>query len=140
MIFYLSQTKSERTLFYKQSRESVRNVLSSKFIEFNKTPYSKNSSDNFYNIKVHCFYDNDDMLQEIEIFEPNHVYVIGEVNFLGKQETEFENYLSSLDMEYYSDKMGIVIEHLGISTVSSNNGKIECIYLDLEKSLYLNIY
>ena len=138
MIFYLSNEKGAKTLFYKQTRNSVRNVLSSDYVEFKKTPLSKNTSDNFERLMVHCFYDENNLLQEIEIFEPNKVY-IKEDNFIGKTQSEIEDYLNHLDLEYELDDMGFIVNDIGMSTVSNKNHRAECIYFNMEKSPSLKI-
>ena len=87
---------------------------------------------------IHCFYDDNDLLQEIEIFEPNVVCIL-EKNFIGKTVDEISDYLSKLEIKYAIDSMGVFIYDLGIGTVSNNSGVTECVYLDLEKSSYLNV-
>ena len=87
---------------------------------------------------VHCFYDEHNFLQEIEIFKPSLVFILG-IDFLGKRKDELEKILSSLNIKYYSDDMGIVIDELGISTVSDKMNITECIYFYLVDSLYINI-
>jgi len=138
MFFYLSMIKDENTLFYNQSRGSVRNILSSNYVEFRKSQFSTNTADNFKELMINCFYDDNDLLQEIEIFEPNVVCIL-ENNFIGKTVDEISNYLSKLEIKYAIDSMGVFIDDLGIGTVSNNSGITECVYLDLEKSSYLNV-
>lgn len=138
MFFYLSMIKDENSLFYNQSRGSVRNILSSNYVEFRKSQFSTNTADNFKELMIHCFYDDNDLLQEIEIFEPNVVCIL-EKNFIGKTVDEISDYLSKLEIKYAIDSMGVFIYDLGIGTVSNNSGVTECVYLDLEKSSYLNV-
>lgn len=138
MKFSLSKEKGEKCLFFKQSREHVRTVLASDYVEFRKSQFSSNTADNFNKLGVHCFYDEHNLLQEIEIFKPSLVFILG-IDFLGKRKDFLEKILSNLNIKYDSDEMGIVIDELGVSTVSDKINITECIYFYLVDSLYINI-
>ncbi|WP_118842017.1 hypothetical protein [Haemophilus haemolyticus] len=138
MKFSLSKEKEEKCLFYKQSREHVRTVLASNYVEFRKSQFSSNTADNFNKLGVHCFYDEYNLLQEIEIFRPSFVSIL-DIDFLGKRKDELEKFLSDLNIKYDSDDMGVIIEELGVSTVSDKMSITECIYFNLLDSLYINL-
>ena len=99
MKFSLSKEKEEKCLFYKQSREHVRTVLASNYVEFRKSQFSSNTADNFNKLSVHCFYDEYNLLQEIEIFRPSFVSIL-DIDFLGKRKDELEKILSDLNIKY----------------------------------------
>ena len=120
------------------SKEHVRTVLASDYVEFRKSQFSSNTADNFNKLGVHCFYDEHNFLQEIEIFKPSLVSIL-DIDFLGKRKDEIEKILSNLNIKYDSDGMGIVIDELGVSTVSDKMNITECIYFHLTDSLYINI-
>lgn len=138
MKFYLSKEKEENSLFFKQPRELVRAILASNCLEFRKSQFSSNTADNFNELGVHCFYDEHNLLQEIEIFRPSFVYIL-DIDFLDKKKEELEDILSCLNIKYNSDDMGIVIDELGVSTISNNKNLTECIYFDLGCLLYINV-
>ena len=87
---------------------------------------------------VHCFYDEYNLLQEIEIFRPSFVSIL-DIDFLGKRKDELEKILSDLNIQYDSDDMGVIIEELGVSTISDKMNITECIYFNLLDSQYINL-
>ncbi|OOF44215.1 hypothetical protein BKK51_09400 [Rodentibacter trehalosifermentans] len=99
MIFNFSYEKKVKSLFHKQHRNIVRNILSSSFAEFKKSQFSSNTADNFNELMINCFYDENDLLQEVEIFEPNVVYVLEDNNFMGKDDADIKKNI--IGIRYY---------------------------------------
>lgn len=63
------------------SRKYVRTKLQLPFIEFNKSPFSENTSDMFAESKFMITYDKDDNVKEIEIYNDVEFDLLGEKIF-----------------------------------------------------------
>ncbi|STZ75822.1 hypothetical protein [Bergeriella denitrificans] len=124
-------------LFYQMERENVRNLLNSHFQEFYKSEFSTNTTDNFYSLNLHCYYDNNNRLEEMEIFCPNECILFSnmiEFNLLGKNQDDVIKTLYEKNTNIVEqDDIGINIPNLGISLIIGNDGKTECCYIDLSE-------
>lgn len=137
MLFYLSNTKSNYSLFYGMNRESVRKLLNQPYEEFKKTEFSTSTSDNFMNLNIICFYDDDDLLEEVEIFSPNIFYdsISLKKNWFELSQADLYSYLigsgnfSGFEIERRDDE--ISISSYMISILNNNEGLVNYCYFDL---------
>lgn len=60
-------------LVFGTKRASIRKLLGKKYKEFSKTPYSKNTTDDYG--FCHVYYDENDKFVAVEIFEDIQIYI-----------------------------------------------------------------
>ncbi|WP_148082369.1 hypothetical protein, partial [Neisseria meningitidis] len=94
-IFYFSSKKIERNIISSNlNRKQVRAIFSSDVQEIYKSSYSRVPMDVFPELNIHCFYDDKNQLEAIEIFEPNKFFLEDiSFNWLGKINDEIISYL-----------------------------------------------
>lgn len=75
--FYFSSKKIENCgniISSNLNRKQVRAIFSSDVQEIYKSSYSRFPMDIFPELNIHCFYDDKNQLEAIEIFEPNKFF------------------------------------------------------------------
>lgn len=96
-IFYFSSKKIENCVNIISSslnRKQVRAIFSSDVQEIYKSSYSRVPMDVFPELNIHCFYDDKNQLEAIEIFEPNKFFLEDiSFNWFGKSNDEIISYL-----------------------------------------------
>lgn len=109
------------------NRKQVRAIFSSDVQEIYKSSYSRVPMDVFPELNIHCFYDDKNQLEAIEIFEPNKFFLEDiSFNWLGKINDEIINYLYKSGI----NDLGIRLLNIPVSTIVNSIGKVECCYLD----------
>ncbi len=134
-IFYFSSKKIENCVNIISSnlnRKQVRAIFSSDVQEIYKSSYSRVPMDVFPELNIHCFYDDKNQLQAIEIFEPNKFFLEDiSFNWLGKINDEIISYLYKSGInDFEIDDLGIRLLNIPVSTIINSIGKVECCYLD----------
>ena len=133
--FYFSSKKIENCgniISSNLNRKQVRTIFSSDVQEIYKSSYSRFPMDIFPELNIHCFYDDKNQLEAIEIFEPNKFFLEDiSFNWLGKINDEIISYLYKSGInDFEIDDFGIRLLNIPVSTIINSIGKVECCYLD----------
>lgn len=110
MDFYYSKTDGLTILRGVRNREGVRKAIGTEYRVLPKTEFSENSTDSFGQLIAKCWYDKDNILIEIELYDLDARLFISNKNVLGISCLELKEILKSLDYTYILDE-----ENLGIN-------------------------
>ena len=143
MKFVVSQNQDEISLYYGLDRNSVRKFFNCSVQELKNSEFSKNTTDDFNEINIHCFYDENNKLSEIEIFRPNKfcIELNSNFNWMNRKNNEILEFLEKNN--FHGDieiEDGLLVDSYAIATVIDGKGLTECCYVDLAKISYLNCY
>lgn len=82
------------------TREDARKNLVN-FSEIKKSPFSTNTMDYSDIDGVSIYYDISDHIKEIEIFEPNGFFLIGNMNIIGEKVEYLKSFLNESSLNYF---------------------------------------
>lgn len=105
-------------------RDSARKAAGRRFIEFHKTPMSKNTTDDFGSF--HVYYDENNCVEAVELFPELEVEVMGKLIF----PTSLEDALKALpSLQPDGDGLISIADSVGIY---APDGKMESILFGVE--------
>lgn len=118
-------TVSVGAVRFGMTREMVRAAVGSSFTEFQKTRFSKNTTDDFG--FMHVFYDEQNTCEAVELFN-DCVVMVDDVCLMPSDKSALDDWLKSKDAssEIFSD--GSVSKLLSMG-VAASDGKVESILL-----------
>lgn len=127
--------------FFENNRmreEARKNLIS--FSEIKKSPFSTNTMDYSEEDGISIYYDTSNYIKEIELFEPNGCFLIGDVNIVGKSADYLINILDLNNLKYIINE-----DHDGMSIADNtirffipnldedgNNAKVEAVLIKVK--------
>lgn len=99
------------------TRDSLRQIMGPDFIEFRKSKFSKNSSDDYK--YLHVFYNEKDECIAVELFNDCEITVSGTV--LSHSASDFNNWLLQLDKTAEISETGATSKKLSIGMSAMGN-------------------
>src|SRR5262245_57232562 len=91
------------------SRAEVRSVVGSKVVEFRKAYFASNTTDAFDDEGIHVYYDDNDIVEAVELFCPNRYNYCGR-NVLGERIGCLKDVLREDGFEFETDESGLFLE------------------------------
>lgn len=123
-VYELVPNKKIGLLKFGMKRELVRDIMG-KFVEFKKSKFSKNTTDDFGD--CHVFYDQEDKLKAVEFFSDVQLKY-RDKNIFDFSFEKLIDFLKSIDQSLEVNKDSIVSKALGIN-VFAPNGIIETVLI-----------
>ncbi|WP_186648039.1 hypothetical protein [Fluviispira vulneris] len=144
MIFEFIDDAKKGQLKVGMTRDEVRKIFSSKVQAFKKTPICKVTSDDFYNLVIHAFYDDEtNKLEGLEIFQPNRILIEDNVYLLGNDYQHLLRILTSKKIKYEQDLMGVNLKNnklrIYVPHADERVAECACVYVDFKEGCSLNI-
>lgn len=96
MEFNINSYVSVENIFFGEKRDEVRNKLKVSYDSFFKTDESKVETDAFDELGVHVYYDNDILVEAVELFEPSNPKH-GNIELLNLPYTQILRYFKNID-------------------------------------------
>ena len=124
-------------LFYGMPRETVRKVLNTEYVEFQKYPDSLYPIDKFDKY-LFCFYDDNGCLSELEIFRPNRFIFNGCNLFELNSQAVLALLCDSGIKDFAHDNWiieddGVLTKDNSFGTIEDKRGITEYVYINFEK-------
>ncbi|HHQ1839987.1 hypothetical protein [Acinetobacter sp. AKBS16] len=141
MDFYYSQTDGLTILKGIRNREDVRAAIGVEYRVLPKTEFSENSTDSFGRLIAQCWYDEANVLIEIELYDLDARLFLSDKNLLGISYFELKEILKSLDILYTLDDEGLggnifndtVRFYIPNIDEEGDNAKVEAIWIKVPK-------
>ncbi len=144
MFLEYSTAIHQNGLCFRTKKEAVRQFFNSPVNEFYKTPLSKNLIDHFYELNIQTFYDDDQILIGIEIYQPNRLIYNTKITLLDQSYYSLLSELKQNKIQYEIDSDGLNIEKgkIGIYVYNNLIKNAECVsvYVDLLKAASITKY